>query len=248
MKQLTDAQSLRYCRHILMPEFDFEGQEKLLNSRVIIIGLGGLGSSAAPYLASAGVGALTLVDFDNVELSNLQRQIIHTEQNIGLNKANSAKQYISHINSECDVTAIEQKLDSDTLSTLITSHDLVLDCTDNLRTREQINAVCFRHKVPLVSGAAIRFEGQVTSFNWQPNTPCYHCISQRFGEQQLTCVESGVLSPLVGVIGAYQAMEAIKLLTGIGKTLVGRLALFDGKTSTTKEFSFKPVNNCQICG
>lgn len=231
-----------------MPEFDFAGQEKLLNSQVMIIGLGGLGSSAAPYLASAGVGALTLIDFDTIELSNLQRQIIHTEDKIGINKALSAQQYIANINSECDVTAIKQKLDNSALSALIETHDLVLDCTDNLNTREQINALCYHHKVPLVSGAAIRFEGQVTSFNWQPNTPCYHCLSQRFGEQQLTCVESGILSPLVGVIGAYQAMEAIKLLTGIGETLVGRLALFDGKTSINKEFSFKPVNNCQICG
>lgn len=248
MKQLSDAQSLRYCRHILMPEFDFEGQERLLNSKALIIGLGGLGSSAAPFLASSGVGELSLVDFDNVEISNLQRQIIHTESHIGHAKVNSARDFIAGLNSECKVNCVIERLTDNALAQLIKEHHVVLDCTDNLATREQINKLCWQHKIPLVSGAAIRFEGQLTSFNWQENTPCYHCLSQRFAEQQLSCVESGVLSPLVGVIGAFQALEAIKLLTQIGQPLVARLMLIDAMQSTSQTFNYHPVAGCKVCG
>lgn len=224
---LSDQEMVRYCRQILLPSCDIDGQEKLKQARVLLIGVGGLGCAAAQYLGAAGIGQLTLVDYDCVELSNLQRQILHTTANIGDNKARSGKQAIVAINPEINVVAIEQKLEGKALAQLCADHDLVVDCCDNLATRTSLNEVCFKLKVPLVSGAAIRMEGMVSCFDYSLDTPCYQCFSQLFGEQQLSCMEAGVLSPAVGIIGSIQAAEAIKLLSGIGRPLIGRVLLAD---------------------
>jgi len=247
MKQLTDKQSLRYCRHILIPSIDFEGQEKLLDSKVLLIGLGGLGCSCAPFLASSGIGKLTLVDFDTVEVTNLQRQILHTEADIGHSKVASAKASLAAINSECDIKIIDKRLDSEELNNLISNHDIVVDCTDNLITREMINLGCFNSKTPLVSGAAIRMEGQITSFTMQNDSPCYHCFSHRFGEQVLSCVESGIIAPLVGIIGSYQALETLKIIMGVGEPLEGKILMIDAMTSQTNTFKFSKVKGCKVC-
>jgi len=247
MKQLTDKQSLRYCRHVLIPSIDFEGQEKLLDSKVLLIGLGGLGCSCAPFLASSGIGKLTLVDFDTVEVTNLQRQILHTEADIGHSKVASAKASLAAINSECDIKIIDKRLDSKELNNLIANHDIVVDCTDNLTTREMINLGCFNSKTPLVSGAAIRMEGQVTSFTMQDDSPCYHCFSHRFGEQALSCVESGIIAPLVGIIGSYQALETLKIIMGVGEPLEGKILMIDAMTSQTNTFKFSKVKGCKVC-
>ncbi|SFC17202.1 molybdopterin-synthase adenylyltransferase MoeB [Pseudoalteromonas denitrificans] len=247
MKQLSEQQSLRYCRHVLIPAIDFEGQEKLLNSKVLLIGLGGLGCSCTPFLASSGIGQLTLVDFDTVEVTNLQRQILHTEADVGKSKVDSAKASLKAINSECDIQTINEKLNFDQLQTLIEKHDIVVDCTDNLSTREMINSACFSTKTPLISGAAIRMEGQITSFTMTDNSPCYHCFSHRFGEQSLSCVESGIFAPLVGIIGSFQALETLKILMNVGNPLEGKILMVDAMTSQTQEFKFGKVKGCKVC-
>jgi len=247
MPTLDDQQTLRYCRHILLPQIDFDGQETLLNSRVLLIGLGGLGSACLPYLSASGVGHITLVDFDTIEISNLQRQVIYKESNIGQTKVSSAAEFVKKQNSECLITCIEERLDDNALSEHIAYHDLVIDCTDNLVSRRAINSICFRNKTPLVSGAAIRFEGQVTTFSYQDNTPCYHCFSHSFGEQNLSCVESGVVSPLVGIVGSIQALEAIKILTHIGETYIGRLLIIDGLSGEQQIFHYHKRENCSVC-
>ncbi|WP_233998364.1 molybdopterin-synthase adenylyltransferase MoeB [Pseudoalteromonas sp. T1lg48] len=247
MQELNDAQALRYCRHILLPQVDYEGQEKLLASKVLVIGLGGLGSACVPYLASAGIGTLTLVDFDTIEVTNLQRQVIYAENEVGQSKAHCAARFVAQQNSACHVDVIAEKLTEEQLTHCIAEHDLVLDCTDNLATRQAINHACYKSRTPLVSGAAIRFEGQVTSFTYAPGTPCYQCFSDRFSEQNLSCVESGVIAPLVGIIGSYQALEAIKILIGIGRPYVGRLLMFDGLSGDCREFSYPAQQQCPVC-
>lgn len=245
---LSDQEMVRYCRQILLPSCDIEGQEKLKQAKVLLIGVGGLGCAAAQYLGAAGIGQLTLVDFDRVELSNLQRQVLHATANIGDNKAQSAKQSIVAINPEIDVVVIEHKLVGEELESLCASHDLVLDCCDNLATRTALNAACFKLKTPLVSGAAIRMEGMVCCFDYSQGSPCYQCFSELFGEQQLSCMEAGVLSPSVGIIGSIQAAEAIKLISGIGKPLIGRVLLADIATMSFREMKLAKSNRCQICG
>ena len=245
---LSDQEMVRYCRQILLPSCDIEGQERLKQAKVLVIGLGGLGCAAAQYLGAAGVGHLTLVDFDQVELSNLQRQVLHTSANIGDNKAVSAKQTIAAINPEISIVAIEHKLGDSELQRMINSHDVVVDCCDNLATRISLNQWCFTFKTPLVSGAAIRMEGMVSCFDYSENTPCYQCFSQLFGEQQLSCMEAGVLSPAVGIIGSIEAAEAIKLITGIGKPLVGRVLLADISTMSFREMKLNKSAKCPICG
>lgn len=225
-----------------------EGQEKLLNSKVLVMGLGGLGCAASPYLVAAGIGEMTLVDFDRVEVSNLQRQILHTDNDLNRNKVDSAKESLQPLNPSCKIQTIHAQLDQQALSDLVQQHTLVLDCTDNLVTRKQINQCCFQHKTPLVSGAAIRMEGQVSTFTMKENTPCYECFSQQMGEQQLSCVESGVLGPIVGMVGSTQAMEAIKLISGFGTPLQGKLLLIDGKTMDFRSFSFAKNPQCKTCG
>ncbi len=246
--ELTAQQALRYSRQLMLPAMDFRGQEALLASKVLLIGMGGLGCAAAPYIVASGVGSITLVDDDNIDRSNLQRQILYREADIGLSKVQQAAATLRQLNTEIDISALHQRLSADHLMTLVPQYSLVLDCTDNLATRNAINAACVTAKVPLVSGAAIRFEGQVASFSMQGDSACYHCLSQLFGEQQLTCMEAGILSPVVGVIGSMQALEAVKILAGVGTPQYGKLQLFDGLTSQWRQFSLNKDPLCSVCG
>lgn len=246
--ELSDEEMLRYNRQIVLRGFDFDGQEKLKAARVLVVGLGGLGCAAAPYLASAGVGHLTLLDFDTVSLSNLQRQILHSDAKIGVAKVASAQQLLAAINPHCQLEAIDAQLDDAQLSALIARHDAVVDCTDNVTTREQINRLCFQHKVPLISGAAIRMEGQLSVFTWQPGEPCYRCISRLFGDQVLSCVEAGVMAPLVGIVGAMQAMETLKVLTGFGTPASAKLLMYDAMSAEFRSMNVAQDTHCEVCG
>ncbi len=244
---MNDDQLLRYSRQIMLPELDIGGQEQLLAAHALIIGLGGLGSPVAMYLAAAGVGELTLVDFDSVDLSNLQRQIAHTSERIGVNKARSAAQTISALNPDIKINLVDKLVDGEQLQQLVAGVNLVLDCTDNFATRFAINAACVAARVPLVSGAAIRLEGQVTVFDSrQPNSPCYRCLYEESADD-LTCAANGVLAPLVGVIGSLQALEALKLLGGFGQSLAGRLQLFDARTGQWREMKLPRDPDCPVC-
>lgn len=245
--ELTDHETLRYNRQIILKSVDFDGQEKLKSSRILIVGLGGLGCAASQYLASAGVGHLTLVDFDTVSLSNLQRQILHTDETIGQPKVESAKARLQAINPTIRIEAINQKCSDEQWAELIANTDLVLDCTDNVTVRNQLNFQCFKQKRPLVSGSAIRFEGQISVFTYQENEPCYQCLSSLFGDGTLSCVEAGVIAPIVGVIGSFQALEAIKTLLNIGKTLSGKLLMIDGLHFSVREMALPKQKNCSVC-
>lgn len=245
---LSDQEMLRYNRQIILRGFDFDGQEALKAARVLVVGLGGLGCAAAQYLAAAGVGAMTLLDFDTVSLSNLQRQTLHSEATLGQPKVDSARAALSAINPHVKFTCINALLDDDRLAAEIAAHDLVLDCTDNVQIRNQLNAGCFQHKTPLVSGAAIRMEGQISVFRYADGEPCYRCLSRLFGENALTCVEAGVMAPLVGVIGSLQAMEAIKLLSGYGTPAAGKIVMYDAMTCQFREMKLMRNPNCDICG
>lgn len=245
---MNDNQLLRYSRQIMLPDVDIDGQEKLLAARVLIIGLGGLGSPVALYLAAAGVGHLTLVDFDAVDLTNLQRQVIHTTDRIGINKAASAAQTLRELNPGVSITCIEKLLDANELAAQIKKATVVVDCTDNFTTRFAINAACVAAKVPLVSGAAIRLEGQIAVFDARDKTsPCYRCLYEE-NDDDLTCAANGVLAPVVGVIGSMQALEAIKLICGFGTTLAGRLLLLDARHSQWRELKLPKDKNCPVCG
>ncbi|VTM16114.1 Molybdopterin-synthase adenylyltransferase [Raoultella terrigena] len=245
--ELSDEEMLRYNRQIILRNFDFDGQERLKGARVLVVGLGGLGCAAAQYLAAAGVGALTLLDFDSVSLSNLQRQTLHSDATIGLPKVDSARDSLARINPHVRLTPLNALLDQPALAAQIAAHDLVLDCTDNVAIRNQLNAGCFQHKTPLVSGAAIRMEGQISVFMYQDNEPCYRCLSRLFGENALTCVEAGVMAPLVGVIGSLQAMEAIKVLTQYGTPAAGRLVMYDAMTCQFREMKLMRDPQCEVC-
>lgn len=245
--ELTDHEMLRYNRQIILKSVDFDGQEKLKASRVLIVGLGGLGCAAAQYLASAGIGHLILVDFDTVSLSNLQRQVLHTDETIGQPKVESAKARLAKINPHIQIEAIHQKCSDEDWAKLIANVDLVLDCTDNVTVRNQLNLQCFQQKRPLVSGSAIRFEGQVSVFSYQEQEPCYQCLSQLFGEGTLSCVEAGVIAPIVGIIGSIQALEVIKVLLNIGKTLSGKLLIIDGLHFSVREMALPKQKGCQVC-
>jgi len=248
LPELTDAEALRYNRQIILRGFDFDGQEKLKAARVLIVGLGGLGCAAAPYLVAAGVGHLTLVDFDTVSLSNLQRQILHRDARIGMAKVESARLELSAINPHAQIETVDAQLDDDQMAAQITACDLVLDCTDNVATRNLLNRLCHAQRKPLVSGAAIRMEGQLSVFTYQPGEPCYRCLSRLFGDNALTCVEAGVMAPLVGTIGTLQAMEAIKLLTQYGQPLTGKLLMFDAMTMQFREMKLPKDPQCDVCG
>ncbi|SUQ59072.1 Molybdopterin-synthase adenylyltransferase [Raoultella terrigena] len=245
--ELSDEEMLRYNRQIILRNFDFDGQERLKDARVLVVGLGGLGCAAAQYLAAAGVGALTLLDFDSVSLSNLQRQTLHSDATIGLPKVDSARDSLARINPHVRLTPLNALLDQPALAAQIAAHDLVLDCTDNVAIRNQLNAGCFQHKTPLVSGAAIRMEGQISVFMYQDNEPCYRCLSRLFGENALTCVEAGVMAPLVGVIGSLQAMEAIKVLAQYGTPAAGRLVMYDAMTCQFREMKLMRDPQCEVC-
>ncbi|OCJ20219.1 molybdopterin-synthase adenylyltransferase MoeB [Serratia sp. 14-2641] len=248
LPELTDAQALRYNRQIVLRGFDFDGQEKLLAAHVLIVGLGGLGCAAAPYLAAAGVGHLTLVDFDTVSLSNLQRQILHRDDRIGMEKVESARIELSAINPHIRIDTLDTQLDDEQMAAQIAACDVVLDCTDNVATRDMLNSLCHAQRKPLVSGAAIRMEGQLSVFTYQPEQPCYRCLSRLFGENALTCVEAGVMAPLVGTIGTLQAMEAIKLLANYGQPLVGKLLMFDAMSMQFREMKLPKDPRCEVCG
>ena len=244
---MNDEQLLRYSRQIMLPDIDIDGQEKLLAASALIIGLGGLGSPVAMYLAAAGVRHLTLVDFDKVDLSNLQRQIVHTTDRIGQNKAQSAAQTLCALNPDVQVSCMNSLLDADSLPELVAQHSIVLDCTDNFATRFAINAACAQKAVPLVSGAAIRMEGQVSVFDLRDrSSPCYRCLYEDANDD-LSCAANGVLSPLVGIIGSLQALEAIKLIAGAGQSLSGRVLLFDGRYSQWQELRLSRDPGCPVC-
>jgi len=247
-RTLSHQQMLKYNRHIALPAMDLDGQEKLLNAHVVIIGMGGLGCAVAPYLTAAGIGQLTLVDNDTIDSHNLQRQILFTESSIGNNKAEQARQYLLQLNSTADITALSVRAGDTLLDKLARQATLVVDCSDNQETRNSINKACLNNETPLVSGSAIRFEGQVVSFSMQKDSPCYACYSQFFGEQQLSCTESGVLSPLVGVIGAMQAVEAIKIAAGIGQPLYSSVLLFDALHSDWQRLNIQRHPSCPHCG
>ena len=246
--ELTDHETLRYNRQIMLKSVDFDGQEKLKASRALIVGLGGLGCAASQYLAGAGVGHLTLVDFDRVSLSNLQRQILHTDSNIGQLKVESARQRLAQINPLIEIHNIDRQLNQEAWNDLVATYDVVLDCTDNVTVRNQLNQACFNAKVPLISGSAIRFEGQVSLFTYQKNEPCYHCLSRLFGENVLSCVEAGVIAPIVGVIGSLQALETIKVLLNIGQGLSGKLLMIDGLHFSIREMKLPKQADCPVCG
>jgi len=247
---MNDNQLLRYSRHILLPQIGYEGQEKLTKSHALIVGAGGLGAPAALYLAASGVGKLTICDFDNVDLTNLQRQIIHTTASVGINKAVSAQQTLYEINPEVVVNTVQQKSTEAQITKLVNGADVVIDCSDNFATRYALNRVCFATKKPLVSGAAIRFEGQITVFDFRhENSPCYHCLFPDAGEdQEMRCADNGVFSPLVGMIGTTQAAEALKLIMSIGDSLQGRLLLLDALSMEWRTIKLARDPKCLVCG
>lgn len=245
---MNDEQLLRYSRQIMLPQWDIEGQEKLLSSRVLIVGLGGLGCPVAMYLAAAGVGHLLLADFDTVDLSNLQRQIAHGSADIGRLKALSAQDALRQLNDTIEVTTITERLDEGNLQALVGQVDVVVDCTDNFTIRHALNRASVHCGTPLVSGAAIRFEGQVAVFDpRQPDAPCYRCLYAQEPDENLTCSESGVMAPLVGVVGSMQALETLKLLTGIGRTLTGQLLMFDALNADWRSLKLPKDPACPVC-
>ena len=246
---MKDDQLLRYSRQIMLPQVDIAGQQALLDSHVLIIGAGGLGSPASMYLAAAGVGKLTLVDNDTVELSNLQRQLAHAESDLGANKVDSAAATLRAINSDVEVVALSRRVGAAELGELVSSADVVLDATDNVETRFAINRACLAAKVPLVSGAAIRLEGQIAVFDSrQSDSPCYECLYKGGEGGDLTCADNGVFAPVVGIIGSMQALEALKLIAQFGDTLVGRLLLFDASSMQWREMKLPRDPNCLACG
>ena len=244
---MNDQQLLRYSRQIMLPSIGIEGQERLLDSRILIIGLGGLGSPAAMYLAAAGVGSLVLVDFDRVDLSNLQRQIIHSNDRIGTLKVESAQHRIQTINPDCQVETLPRLLDEAELLAEVQRADLVVDGSDNFSTRFAVNDACLATGTPLVSGAAIRMEGQISVFSGQPGGPCYRCLYGGGAELDESCSENGVLAPLVGIIGSMQALEAIKVLTEAGTSLNGRLLLLDALHMEWRSVKLNADPNCPVC-
>jgi len=246
---MNDNQLLRYSRHILLPQIEYDGQEKLVNSHALIVGAGGLGSPAALYLAASGVGTLTICDFDVVDLTNLQRQIVHTTSAVGINKAISAQNTLSNINPEVNVNAVCEKSTEADFARLISQADVVLDCSDNFATRYILNKLCVQLKKPLVSGAALGFEGQVTVYDMRSDTsPCYHCLFPDNGEDtELRCANNGVFAPLVGMIGTTQAAEALKLLMGIGESLQGRLLLLDALSMEWRTIKLGKDPACLVC-
>jgi len=244
----SDQQLLRYSRQIMLPAFDVAGQKKLAQSRVLIIGLGGLGSPVVLYLAAAGVGTLHLMDYDRVELTNLQRQIAHGTNDLGQFKSLSAAQAATALNSDVNIISSCERPDKEVLNHAIQLADLVVDATDNFESRYAINAACFSTGTPLVSGAAIRMEGQVIVFDpGVKGSPCYRCLYDDIESQDLTCSENGVMAPLVGIIGSVQAMEAIKVLSGLGKPLVGRLLILDAMTMGWRTLHVSQDPQCPVC-
>jgi len=247
---MDDSQLLRYSRHLLLNEIGVEGQERIMRSRALVIGVGGLGSPVALYLATAGVGHLTLVDHDHVDLTNLQRQIAHTQDRIGQPKVESARQALLAINPELDITTLAERADAQRLDALVADADVVLDCSDNFTTRQALNAACVHHRVPLVSGAAIRFDGQLAVYDpRRPDSPCYACVFPPDTDfEETRCATMGVFAPLVGIIGSVQAAEALKLISGAGEPAVGRLLMLDGRSMSWSDIRLPRNPSCPVCG
>jgi molybdopterin-synthase adenylyltransferase len=247
---VNDDQLLRYSRHILLDEIGIEGQKKILAAHALVIGAGGLGSPVSYYLASAGVGKITLVDNDTVDMTNLQRQILHTSDRIGQSKAFSGKQTLAQINPEVEVVALQERVDGPRLNTLVKTAGVVLDCTDNFATRHAINRACVANKVPLVSGGAVMFDGQISVYDKRhTDSPCYSCLfpeNEQFPEIQ--CSIMGVFAPLVGIIGASQATEALKLLANVGTSLEGRLLMLNARSMEWSSIGFRRNPQCPVCG
>lgn len=245
---MQDQELLRYSRQIMLPEMDIAGQQKLVDAKVLIIGMGGLGCPIAMYLAAAGVGHLVIADDDTVELTNLQRQIAHSEANIGQAKVASVEQTLKELNPKVKITTLNQRVLEEGLDSLVASVDIVIDACDNFTTRFAVNRSCVALAKPLVSGAAIRMEGQVVVFDPRDaESPCYRCLYEEGDDEDASCSQNGVMAPLVGIIGSVQAMEAIKLLTGIGRPLVGRLLLLDASTMQWREMKLPRDENCPTC-
>jgi len=246
---MNDKQLMRYSRHIMLSQIGYEGQQKLMQSRVLIIGMGGLGSPVSIYLAASGIGHLVLVDDDQVELSNLQRQVLHTTAAVGEPKVDSAARTLQALNPEIRITRIPSRLDGDALTEQVRLADVVVDASDNFATRFAINQACVREKTPLISGAVIRMEGQVTVFQLdRPDSPCYRCLYQDTDELAETCAQNGVLAPAVGIIGTIQATETIKVLLNIGASLQGRLLLLDAAAMEWRSIKLRKDPACPVCG
>ncbi|MBU64337.1 MAG: molybdopterin biosynthesis protein MoeB [Cupriavidus sp.] len=247
---MNDDQLLRYSRHILLDEIGIEGQERLLAGRVLVVGAGGLGAAAMPYLASAGVGHLTIVDDDDVDLTNLQRQILHTTANVGRPKVESAKEGLLRINPDIDVELVSQRVGDAELDGLVAGADVVLDCCDNFATRQAVNRACLKHRKPLVSGAALRFDGQVSVYDLrQTDAPCYGCLfPPSEPAPEAACATMGVFAPLVGMVGTVQAAEALKVLAGVGQTLSGRLLMVNAMTMEWTTMRLARTPDCEVCG
>lgn len=247
---MNDDQLLRYSRHILLDDVGIEGQQRLVDSHVLVVGAGGLGSPVAMYLAASGVGHITIADHDVVDLTNLQRQIAHTTARVGQSKVASASQAMLALNPEVRVTALAHKLDAGKLDALVPTVTVVVDCCDNFPTRQAVNAACVKHQVPLVSGAAIRMDGQLAVYDARDDkSPCYACIfPPDQAPDEVMCATMGVLAPLVGVIGTMQAMETVKLITGMGSRLTGRLQMLDGRDMAWNEVRLQRNANCPVCG
>ena len=248
-RSLQDEELLRYSRHLLLDDIGFEGQTRILNSHVVVIGAGGLGSPAAMYLACAGVGKITLVDHDDVDLTNLQRQIAHTTDTVGRAKVESAQIALGRLNPHVDVLPLPMRADTALLDSLVPSADVVLDCCDNFATRQAINAACVRHGKPLVSGSAIRMDGQITVYDARnPASPCYACVfPPDVVPEEARCATMGVFAPLVGIIGTMQAAEALKLIVGIGEPLTGRLLMLDGRSMEWTQVRMARKAGCEVC-
>ena len=246
---MNDHELLRYSKQIMLPQIDIEGQQKINDSKMLIIGMGGLGSPTALYLAAAGVGHIVIADFDQVELSNLQRQIIHSTSDIGDDKVNSAKAKLLELNPNITVTVANEIMHSDNLASLIKDVDIVLDGTDNFESRFEINKACVECHKPLISAAVIRFEGQISVFKgYEVDQPCYQCLYSEQGNGRESCVENGVLAPVAGLVGTIQALQAIKVLLGLGEQLCGELLLIDGLDLSFRKVKIVKDSDCPICG
>ena len=247
---MNDDQLLRYSRHILLDEIGIDGQQQLLASQVLIIGAGGLGCPAALYLGSAGVGCITIIDDDRVDATNLQRQIAHSTARIGLLKVDSVREAVAAINPDVKVVCVAQRANNELLDVLVQQADVVLDCSDNFATRHAINRACVKHGKPLVSGAAMRFDGQIAVYDARrADSPCYACVFPETEQApEANCATMGVFAPLVGVVGAVQAAEALKLLCGVGQPLTGRLLMLDGKFMQWSEMALSRNESCSVCG
>ena len=245
---MNDEQLLRYSRQILLPQFGVEGQERLMASTVLVVGAGGLGSPVALYLAAAGVGRLIIADFDRVDLTNLQRQILHATDRIGTAKAESARRTLHALNPEIEIVPIGRRLEGELLQEQVAASDAVVDASDNFATRFAVNAACVATGRPLIAGAVIRWEGQVSVYTGRPGDPCYRCLYGNGGEVEDTCSENGILAPVAGIVGSIQATETLKVLSGVGTTLAGRLLILDALEMRFRTLTLTRDPACPVCG